>query len=93
METSAQTIGGKVIFTVTIIKLLDLFVFVNMAEEMLSVTGYPVTTTSKKALESFNEGVKAYVTLNGNCMLHLTKALEVDSDFLLVHCILVRIFP
>jgi len=57
---------------------------------MQGVTGYPVSTTNKKALESFNTAVKAFVTLNGDCMRHLTAALEEDPDFLLVHCILVR---
>ena len=63
-----------------------------MSGDMQGVTGYPVTTANEKALESFNAGVKAYVSLNGNCMLHLTAALEKDPDFLLVHCVLVRIF-
>ena len=58
---------------------------------MLGVTGYSVTTSSEKALESFKAGVKAFVTLNGNCMQHLSAALEEDPDFLLVHCVLVGV--
>ena len=58
-------------------------------EGMFGLTGYPVTTGVKAALENFNAGVTAFVTLNGNCMQYLSAALEDDPDFLLVHCIMV----
>lgn len=63
----------------------------GMAEVLHSLTGYSVTCTSREALESFNKGVLAYVTLNGDCMLHFSKAIDLDPDFLLPHCVLVRI--
>lgn len=63
-----------------------------MGERLLDVTGYAVSSTSKQAVDWFNKGAVAFVTLNGNSMSCFDKALEQDPEFLLVHCILVSAF-
>ena len=63
----------------------------RMAERFGSLTGYPISSSSREAVESFNRGVHDYVTLNGDCMHHFNKAMECDPDFLLLHCVLVNI--
>ena len=53
------------------------------------MTGYGVSSTNKEAVDWFNKGAAAFVTLNGNSMSCFDKALEQDPNFLLVHCVLV----
>ena len=55
--------------------------------ELLDATGYSLSCTSQDALEWFNKGLVSYVTLYGNSMSFFLKALEVDPDFVIVHCI------
>lgn len=56
---------------------------------LVDATGYAVSCSSQDAVEWFNKGMLAFVTLNGNSMSFFDKALELDPDFLLVHCVLV----
>ena len=60
----------------------------NMMED---VTGYAVSCSSQGALDWFNEGITAFVSLYGNSMALFSKALEMDPKFLLPHCVLVNI--
>lgn len=62
-----------------------------MAGNLVDVSGYGVSCSSDEAVECFNKGVAAYASLNGNCMTLFNKALELDPDFLLLHCVLVSI--
>lgn len=57
--------------------------------DLVDATGYAVSCNGKEALEWFNKGFLAFVTLNGNAMTCFEKALELDPEFLLVHCIVV----
>lgn len=56
----------------------------------MDATGYAVSCKNRGALEPFNEGMLAFVTLNGDSMSFFQKALDLDPDFLIVHCVLVR---
>lgn len=64
----------------------------NQEEGLLQATAaYAVSCCGKDALEWFNKGVLAFVTLNGNAMACFDKALQLDPNFLLVHCVVVSI--
>ncbi len=52
-------------------------------------TNNAVSCSSHSALEWFNKGILAYITLNGSPMACFDKALEHDPEFLIVHCLLV----
>ena len=56
---------------------------------MDDTTGYSLSCTSHDALEWFNKGLVSFVSLYENSMSFFLKALEVDPDFVIVHCILV----
>ena len=57
---------------------------------MKDITGYPLTCRSEAALQSFNEGVLAYISFRENGLPYLNKALELDDSIVLAHCLLVR---
>ena len=59
--------------------------------QLLDASGYAVSCKSEEALKWFNKGVYAFVTLRGDAMTAFYKALELDPDFLLIHCTLVSI--
>ena len=52
--------------------------------------GNAVHCKSQDALEFFNQGVLEYVRSYGDCMASFNKALQLDGEFLLVNCTLVR---
>ena len=52
--------------------------------------GSAVHCKSQDALDCFNKGVLQYVRSYGDCMASFNKALQLDSEFLLVNCALVR---
>ena len=54
------------------------------------LTGYPVTCSDEKALQSFNDGALAVITLRENGFPMLQKALELDNNLIVAHCIIVR---
>ena len=56
---------------------------------MEDITGCPVSCSSEAALDWFNKGVIAFVSLYGDSMTAFNKALEEDPNFLLPHCMLV----
>lgn len=64
---------------------------IEMAETLVDATGYAVSCSKREAVEWFDKGMIAFVTLNGNFMSFFNKALEVDPEFVLVHCVLVSI--
>ena len=53
------------------------------------LTGYPLSCKSEEALQSFNEGILAYVSFRENGLLMMLKALEVDHSIVLAHCVVV----
>ena len=59
---------------------------------MEDTTGYSVSCTSQAALDWFNKGLTAFVSLYGNSMTFFNKAVEVDPEFLLAHCVLVCLY-
>ena len=60
-----------------------------MEQGLVDVTGYRTSCSIQDAVDYFNKGILAFITLKGDSMLFLNKALEVDPDFLLAHCVLV----
>lgn len=62
-----------------------------MSEGLPDVTGYAVSCSSQEAVEWCSKGIVAFVTLNGDAMTCFNKALELEPDFLLVHCVLVSV--
>ena len=63
-----------------------------MAKTFVDGTGYEITCSKQEAVDWFNKGVVAFATLNGNCMSFFNKCLELDPDFLVVHCVLVSAY-
>lgn len=51
--------------------------------------GNPVHCKSQDALDWYNEGVLQYAKSYGDSMASFNKALELDSEFLLINCTLV----
>lgn len=56
---------------------------------MQDITGYPLTCRSEAALQSFNEGILAYVSFRENGLPFFSKALELDDSIVLAHCLIV----
>ena len=56
---------------------------------MDDLTGYPLTCRSEVALQSFNEGILAYVSFRENGLPFINKALELDNSIVLAHCLMV----
>ena len=56
---------------------------------VLDLTGQPLTCTNKEALEWFNKGVVAYVSVRENSIPYFEKALQLDDSLVLVHSMLV----
>lgn len=61
-----------------------------MEGNLLDAAGCPVSCKCQEAVDSFNKGMLAFVTLNGDAMSNFNKALELDPEFILVHCVLVN---
>ena len=51
--------------------------------------GCPLTCQGQEALESFNKGLVAFVTLRESCVPWFKEALEKDPDFAMAHVMLV----
>ncbi len=58
-------------------------------ESLVDATGYAVTCSSQAALDQFNKGLIAFVSLYGDSMTFFNSALKVNPEFLLPHCVLV----
>lgn len=53
--------------------------------------GLPLNCSSERALELFNKALHASLSTNESSLQYLREACELDSGFVLVHCMLVRI--
>lgn len=60
-----------------------------MSELFKDLTGYPLNCSSEKALQSFNDGILAYVSFRENGLPMMQSALDVDDSLVLPHCVLV----
>ena len=56
---------------------------------VLDLTGQPLTCTNKEALEWFNKGVVAFVSVRESPLPYFEKALQLDDSLVLVHSMLV----
>ena len=56
---------------------------------VLDLTGQPLPCTNKAALEWFNKGVVAYVSVREDALPYFEKALQLDDSLVLVHSMLV----
>ena len=56
---------------------------------VLDLVGQPLTCNNKEALEWFNKGVVAYVSVIENPLPYFEKALQLDDSLVLVHSTLV----
>eukprot|EP00731_Ephydatia_muelleri_P026005 Em0018g105a len=59
-----------------------------MAGQRRDYIGLLVTSSSDEAVELFNEALRAFVSFNESMIPYATKASELDSSFVLVHCML-----
>lgn len=57
---------------------------------MEDVTGLPLTCSSREAVNKFNKGLMAYVTLKESPVRWFEEAVECDRNLVLAHCMLVR---
>ena len=57
---------------------------------MHDVSGLPLTCGSGEALDSFNAGLMALVTLRESSLPWFREAVERDQDFLLGHSMMVK---
>lgn len=55
----------------------------------MDAAGCPLTCQGQGALESFNKGMVAFVTLRESCLPGFKEALEKDPDFAMAHVMLV----
>lgn len=60
-----------------------------MADLMCDASGLPLTCSSQDALDSFNKGLLAYVTLKESPAPWFREALEKDGDFIMAHSLMV----
>ena len=55
----------------------------------VDLTGCELTCGNEEALEWFNKAIFAYTTVRENALPMLYKAVDLDSSFILAHCVLV----
>ena len=53
------------------------------------IAGVPLTSCSQEAVESFNKGLTATVTMRESALPWFKAALEKDEDFVMAHCMVV----
>ena len=60
----------------------------KMADKM---SGYVSTVASSEALQLYNEAVELFVNHKGSFIELVKRAIEIENDFILARCLLVRI--
>ena len=57
---------------------------------MQDCCGNTLTCSSQEALELYNEVLESFVSYKDDCIDSLKRIIELDENFVMAHCLLVR---
>ena len=60
------------------------------AERMQDCCGNALTCSSQEALELYNKALESFVSYKDDCVDSLKRIIELDENFVMTHCLLVR---